>query len=231
MPGGRYAAVLVPAMLLAACASGGKVGAGGVLLVPPERLGKGCEPWDQPTPLPSASALFKSGVLEQAAGGFRGGTLLLAMRFDQDGQLDRFASIGGSTPDSLRVPLERIVRQAIVPDKRYASGSFRVLLAATDSLSITVGRSEYCPPVVVSGAAGTGSVTVDMPVEQASSIRPVRYSVLVNASGRIVQSKLIQSSGNRTIDDEILRGFPNWRLRPATLDSVPIAAWMDVPKR
>jgi len=28
MPGGRYAAVLVPAMLLAACASGGKVGAG-----------------------------------------------------------------------------------------------------------------------------------------------------------------------------------------------------------
>jgi len=157
--------------------------------------------------------------------------MLLAMRFDQDGKLDRFASIGGSTPDSLRVPLERIVRQAIVPDKRYASGSFRVLLAATDSLSITVGRSEYCPPVVVSGAAGTGSVTVDMPVEQASSIRPVRYSVLVNASGRIVQSKLIQSSGNRTIDDEILRGFPNWRLRPATLDSVPIAAWMDVPKR
>jgi hypothetical protein len=227
----RSFVVMIVCLALAGCAAGGKSASSGVLLIPPERLGKGCEAWGQPTALPTASALFKPGALETASGELRSGTLLAAVRFDQDGRLDRLASIGGSAPDSLRVPLELVVRQAIVPDKRYASGSLRVLLAATDSLSITVGRSEYCPPVVVSGAATSGSVTVDMPVEQASSIRPARYSVLVNTSGRIVQSKLIQSSGNRTIDDEILRGFPNWRLRPALLDSVPISAWMDVPAR
>lgn len=221
---------MVLAVVLAACAGGGKGQAEGVLLIPPERLGKGCEPWRQPTPLPSSSELLRPGTLQQVSGQLRAGTLLLAMRFDQDGRIDRLAVIGGSASDSTRSPVERVVQQGVVPDKRYASGSFRVLLTGGDSVNATVGRSEYCPPVKLNSASGQSAVTVDLPADQVSSIRAARYNVLVNTSGRVVQTKLVQSSGNRSIDDQVARDFLNWRLRPALLDSTPVAAWMDVPQ-
>ena len=228
---GSLVAGLLLAGIQVGCATGAKGGTGGVLLIEPARVGKGCEAWNQPAPLPASATLLKAGVLQPPAGGSPSGTLLLAMRFDQDGQLDRLATIGGTMADSLRAPLEGAVRRAVIPDKRYASGSFRVLLAVADSVTTMVGRSEYCPPVIVSGASGTGSVTVDMPADRVPNIETPHYSVLVNKSGRIVQSKLLQSSGNRTIDDDVARGFPNWRLRPALLDGAPIAAWINVPAR
>ena len=100
------------------------------------------------------------------------------------------------------------------------TGLVRVLAGPGLAMAIVIGVGLW--------QLSTGSAPASTPVARA-----VKQDLVVSVGGvgRIVQSKLIQSSGNRTIDDEILRGFPNWRLRPATLDSVPIAAWMDVPKR
>ena len=226
------------APLALACALGCSAGAshgtapGGVLTLGSVPVRKGCEAYARPSPLPSEAALFKPGELQRALQPYHGaGTLLLAARFDQEGQMARVAAIGGTVPDSLRAKIVHASGTAFMPDKRYAAGSLRVLLAVLDSVTATIGRSEYCPPVVVSGATGNGSVTVDAPVDQVPSIGTPHYSVLVSVDGRIVQSKLVRSSGNRTIDGDLARGFPSWRLRPALLDGAPIAAWIDIPAR
>lgn len=228
-------AVAVPAVLYTlACSTAASrgTGPGGVLTLGSVPVSKGCEAYARPSPLPTEAVLFTPGVLQRALQPYHGmGTLLLAARFDQEGQLARVAAIGGTVPDSVRTSLVRSVGAAFVPDKRYAAGSLRVLLSVLDSVTSTIGRSEYCPPVVVTGAAGIGSVTADAPVDQVPNVTSPHYSVLVNVDGRIVQSKLVRSSGNRTIDDDLARGFPNWRLRPALLDGVPIAAWIDVPAK
>ena len=229
-----HAAAMLAFGCTVGCSAGASRGAGpgGVLTIGAEPVSKGCEAYARPSPLPTEAALFQPGELQGALQAYRGaGTLLLAARFDQQGQVARVAPIGGTVPDSLRAPLVRIVGASFVPDKRYAAGSLRVLLAVLDSVTATIGRSEYCAPVVVSGATGSGSVTADVPVDQVPSVTSPHYSVLVSVDGRIVQSKLVRSSGNRTVDDDIARGFPSWRLRPALLDGAPIAAWIDVPAR
>jgi periplasmic protein TonB len=56
----------------------------------------------------------------------------------------------------------------------------------------------------------------------------VRMSVLIEANGRLTDSKVDRSSGSRRLDDAAKEGLSQCRPRPATVDGRPQPAWVIV---
>ena len=53
----------------------------------------------------------------------------------------------------------------------------------------------------------------------------VRIDVFVGAEGRVLDVRLMQSSGSAVLDETALRTVRRWRFRPATVDGKPVAQW------
>jgi protein TonB len=53
----------------------------------------------------------------------------------------------------------------------------------------------------------------------------------VGADGRVLQAKLLESSGHAILDDAALAAARGWRLTPASADGVAVAGALRVPLR
>jgi TonB family protein len=52
-----------------------------------------------------------------------------------------------------------------------------------------------------------------------------RLSILVAADGRVLESRVSQSSGSGRLDAAAIEAVRHWRFTPATVDGTPIADW------
>ncbi len=60
---------------------------------------------------------------------------------------------------------------------------------------------------------------------RANETGTVLLSFLIDASGRVIQSKVERSSGSRRLDDAAREGLGLCKFRPATVDGAPTQAW------
>jgi periplasmic protein TonB len=60
---------------------------------------------------------------------------------------------------------------------------------------------------------------------RANETGTVLLSFLIDASGRVIQSKVERSSGSRRLDEAAREGLGLCKFRPATVDGVPQQAW------
>ena len=60
---------------------------------------------------------------------------------------------------------------------------------------------------------------------RANETGTVLLSFLIDAGGRVIQSKVERSSGSRRLDEAAREGLGLCKFRPATVDGVPTQAW------
>ncbi len=64
-----------------------------------------------------------------------------------------------------------------------------------------------------------------MASRRASETGTVRFSVLINSDGRILESKMERSSGHRRLDDVAKEGLRDCKPKPAIVDGKPERSW------
>jgi D-alanyl-D-alanine endopeptidase (penicillin-binding protein 7) len=89
--------------------------------------------------------------------------------------------------------------------------------------------AEKAPPVKTPAIADFSSCA--KPVWPKQSLRDentgtVTLGFLISAEGRVVDSKIIKSSGFRPLDDSSREGITKCRFHPATEDGKPVQSWM-----
>jgi protein TonB len=67
-----------------------------------------------------------------------------------------------------------------------------------------------------------------MASRRASETGTVRFSVLINSDGRILESKMERSSGHRRLDDIAKEGLRDCKPKPAIVDGKPERSWTTV---
>jgi protein TonB len=56
----------------------------------------------------------------------------------------------------------------------------------------------------------------------------VTLMFLINADGRVADSKIMKSSGHRSLDQAAVVGISKCQFKPATLNGVPEMSWMQM---
>lgn len=228
--------VLALALLLAGCASSH---AGEVLQLGPKPLAKNCMAAMLPDPLPTSAQLVGNTSLAAAfdsAGVTGPGVLLASLSFGPGGTVMSARRLDGTLPDAQTSSVLTLLREQARPMPALANTSLRLLVRRSDSLALTIGRSEYCEPQVTS-SPGTGTFTTKVRVSgPGGAPEPVLISqsafrVLVDERGRTAKVELLQSSGNTDLDQQMFSGLWGTTYRPATMDGEPRAVWLILPRR
>lgn len=235
----RSQSALAAALLVAACAGGtaGTDRAATFLTAAPPPAGRSCFATASPRVLPAAGALLDSGRL---AGGVRSGTgqpagyALVSLRFDASGGISSIRSVEGTLPGERRDSVERLVLQTLKPQAAAeAPWSIRLKVTSDSAPSVRVGRSEYCPavltgPLDVSVSRGRRSRPSSGSASASDAATP-SFAVLVDTTGRIVELRLNQSSGDPDLDRQMEDNLRQQGFRPALLDGAPVLAWTAWP--
>jgi hypothetical protein len=229
----RYCWSCLTIILLAGCASSG---AGHVLQLTPSPLATGCVAANQPNQLPSVIQLFGDAsnmAALDSAGVMDSGAILLSLTFGKDGEVTSLRTLEGTLPAARASAAVAVLRREArrVPD--LANTSIRLLVRRSDSLSLLIGRSEYCPPQPLQAGPRqtfTTKVRVDQP-GNAVEVRQPEFRALVDAQGRIAQVQLVMSSGYSDLDQRLMAGIQGSTYRAATVDGQPRAVWISLPPR
>lgn len=220
-------------ILLAGCASPATEH---VLQLTPSPLAAGCVAANQPNQLPSVIQLFGDApnmAAFDSAGATGSGAVLLSLTFGKDGELTGLRTLEGTFPAARTSAALAVLRRKARPMPDLANTSIRLLVRRSDSLSLVVGHSEYCPPQPLQGPARqtiTTKVRVDQP-GNAVEVRQPEFRALVDERGRVAQVQLVMSSGYSELDQQLMAGIQGSTYRAATVDGQPRAVWISLPRR
>jgi TonB family protein len=163
----------------------------------------------------------------------RPGEILMALHFDADGQLVNTilleTDFAADTADMYAAVAASLAR-------RRALGEFhglRLRVHTRDPVSVTLEHSEYCAPQEhpVMSSRQLREVINDQELPAITTSGRWTIRVRVGANGKVLETRLVESSGSRVIDDLMLRDAESLRFRPATLDGLPVAVWHELSTR
>lgn len=236
----RRSPLTLALVLTAACASSGTPDRAAVLLSnapPPE--GRRCHVATNPATLPTTGALVDSaGLIDSVriGSGQRPGYALLSLRFDERGH-PVWVRVIESNLGSDRAPaVERLVGRMLRLQAPAPGWSVRLKVTVDTAPRLQIGRSELCPAV----PSGTVEITTRQVVSGRSLAnlpepirhpRTPRFAILVDTIGRLLDSRLLETSGDDDVDRQFQAAFQNRQLRPTLLDEAPIVAWTEWPPR
>ncbi|HET7111824.1 MAG TPA: energy transducer TonB [Gemmatimonadales bacterium] len=196
----------------------------------------GCAAASQPDPLPTPAQLIGDAPIMPAfdsAGVTDTGAVLVSLTFGDHGAVTSLRALDGTLPGAQASAALTVLRQYTMPVPTLANTSIRLVVRRSDSLSILVGYSEYCPPQPLPSAyrqTFTTKVRVDQP-GQVESIRQPEFRALVDELGRIARIELVMTSGYPDLDQQLMAGIRSATYRAATVDGQPRAAWISLPPR
>jgi len=201
-----------------------------------------CAPETAPETLPAADVLVDSAAVIAAVRELRRGDLpaagyvLLTLAFDAEGVNVRRDLLEHDTSPTVADSVQRIVfaarRQVEQTDAEFG---VRLRIDLDDPVTTRVGRREFCPPVARDRAVDAAMHTFNpagVRYRRGARERVLHVEVLVTEIGtvstaRIVRGELSGSALERSLT-EYLRQF---LFTPATVDSVPTRAWIQIPVR
>jgi len=189
-----------------------------------------CAPTENPKTLPAPSALLDSaravqGLSPEILGPH--GVLLSLVYGESDSLPD--VHVLDAPVDSANL----LVAGALVPQKSKHLWAVRVRLAragaGSDAVTLTLERSTYCPPVVITKPADLREVIMVNP-HPGDRIMPnlnirITADVIIAPSGLVTEVRLSQSSGMREWDEQVVQMLRMRRYLPALIDGFPVTSW------
>jgi len=195
-----------------------------------------------PGELPPADAVVDSAALVAGlralgdAQDGKGGHVLLTLAFDREGLNVRREvieqSIGSLAADSVQRAVFAARRELPAAPEPWG---VRLRVDLGDSLTLRIGRREYCPPAARSPELDAAMHRLQpMSVTYRSGVRErvLQVRARVSEAGvitatQIARGELQGSATERNIND-FLRQY---LFEPATIDGVPAPAWIEIPVR
>jgi hypothetical protein len=226
-------------LVTAACATASPDPSAILLSNTPPPDGRLCHAATTPATLPGVDALVDSAALIQrvrAGAGERPAYVLLSLRFDENGHPTWVRAIEGNLDSRRAVTIMHVVAEALRSPPAVFGGSVRLRIGVDTTPRVQVGRSEVCPAVPL----GTFDITTRQVVRTTSGRPPTSeppppstpvFSILVDTTGRLLDIKLKQSSGDIDVDRQFQQGLEKGRLLPTLLDRKPVVAWTVWPSR
>ena len=237
-------------LVTAACAAGTSTVDRSALFLSaaPAPQGRMCNPAANPATLPSADAVVDSAAVARGAkpgAGEPGGYALFSLQFDNQGRVVAFHTIESNLAPDRKTIIEQLTLNRVRVQPAGDPWSIRLKVASDSTTRLQVGRSELCPAVVngpldlvtststvssssSSSRGGRGRGGASAPTGSESVAMP-HFSVLVDTTGRLLDLKLTQSSGQNDLDQRAESGLREKGFRPTLLDGAPIIAWTRWP--
>lgn len=197
--------------------------------------GIGCADTKYPPQLPPPNVFVDSVHAIADLGAFvaPGKSMVFSVVFNED---DSVAKVRPLNKDdaAAAVSLTNYVRRETPVEALWA---FRVRIVGGDAPSLTLERSQYCPPRPRSGgdhayaARMRASYQVvrsgnPRPIPSEPSIEPVGPRIpveaLISTDGTVVLARVVKSSGDTLTDEWVLRDLKHRKFEPAKLDGQPI---------
>ena len=228
-------AIASSALLVLACSSAGPTNRGALLLSnAPAPEGRACAIARVPKTLPTAGELVDSASLSgelAVASPDSGRYALLSLGFDDHGRM-LWADIIETDLDSAKAgAIQRAVVGSLRPLPVRSAWSARLKVATGASLRAVVGRSEICRPQPLDILNVVTRVEVRSSGPTPPDVHAPRIALLIDATGHVLQSRIVESSGFREIDEPLERAMIGARYLPALIDGRPVTAWFEFPER
>jgi hypothetical protein len=193
-----------------------------------------------PSVLPAVNDALDSAALAQALGDSSlDKTLILSLRLgalDSDPRVRVFRKQGSADVAQRVLAAVLATLRPIQADMPWA---FRLQLDPGVTPTMSVARSELCPPAFKSGVTLTKSFRMEEgqavelqrgAEENARLLQMVVLRVLVQPDGKASEVVTVALSGDRQIDSQMQQAVQRGRFFPAKLDGASVAAWLQVGK-
>jgi len=190
-----------------------------------------CGPAEKPTTLPPVRAVLDSARVVQglSASLLAPKGVLLSLVYTQ---FDSFPQI--HVLDASIDSASLLLAHAVVPEKSKQPWAVRVRIAGvrgdsgTDAVALTLERSVYCPPVLVTRPELRELLLVQS--RPGDRVMPnlsfrINADVIIAPTGLVSDVRLSQSSGFRDLDDQLVQTLRMRRYLPALVDGFPITSW------
>ena len=199
-----------------------------------------CDSTENPKTLPRVSVLLDSARIVQglSAAMLAPHGVLLSLVYTES---DSFPQV-----HVLDAPIDSaglLLANAFVPQKSKHVWAVRVRVTGararagagagagtgTDAVAVTLERSFYCPPVLVTKADRLSEVIL-VHSHPGDRIMPgldfrINADVIIAPSGQVTEVRLSQSSGLREFDEQLVQMLRMRRYLPALIDGFPVTSW------
>lgn len=197
-----------------------------------------CAPAPFPSVLPMVNDVLDSAALAKVLGdsGLRE-TLTLSLRLGSLNSDPPVRVLGKPKFPDIARRMATVILSAIRPVPADTPWAFRLELAPSDAPTMSLSRSELCPPARKQELVRTQSYRMEegqamemqRRVEEEARLRQmVAFQVLVQANGRAGEVIRVAASGDRRIDEQMQQIVTRGSYFPAKLDGAPVSAWLQV---
>lgn len=157
--------------------------------------------------------------------------IIFSIRFAADGQrewLERIHAEGGA-----RLPsrVQRLAIDLLRPQARSREPwNVRLHITTGDSTTFRVRRSEVCRAqrIVEGGLRRVGGIATGEEFAEMRRAREGRFAVEVSSTGAVVRVALLQSTGSRVFDDEMMQSLRATRYHPELVDGIAVEARFEI---
>jgi hypothetical protein len=182
-----------------------------------------CKPTRQPKELPAASVVVDSAAaLGDLAAIEAPDGMMFTLLFREGDSLPRVRPLFETPITAAAILLARIR-----PQKPAPLWGIRVRVAQGPPASLQLERAIYCPPVLISETLSPGPAQVrvqraDQPRVNAMGVGRIETETRVSENGEAVSVNLLQASGVRELDDDVVQRWSRARFHPALLDGMRV---------
>jgi len=178
-----------------------------------------------PKNLPAVSTLIDSlGALrELAAAGVSAPELLFSLLYTDTDSFPRTSVLVAPTEEAAVV-----ISRSLRPVHPHGMWAVRLQVTGGDAPAITIARSTYCPPMPEPTTRQVQRFSVmAQPGDRVPPSGNVRVTthIEISETGAVTEVRLMERSGLRELDDQIVAEWQQRRFYPATIDGVPIPSW------
>jgi len=190
-----------------------------------------CGPAAKPATLPPVSALLDSARIVHglSASVLAPNGVVLSLVYSESDSFPQIHVLDASI-DSAGL----LLANAVVPQKSKQPWALRLRIAGvrgdsgTDAVALTLERSVYCPPVLVTRPELRDLLLVQS--HPGDRVMPnlsfrINADVIIAPTGLVSEVRLSQSSGLRDFDDQLVQTLRMRRYLPALIDGFPIMSW------
>ncbi len=190
-----------------------------------------CEPAAKPATLPPVSALLDSARIVHglSASVLAPNGEVLSLLYSESDSFPQIHVLDASI-DSAGL----LLANAVVPQKSKQPWALRLRIAGVrgdsgaDAVALTLERSVYCPPVLVTRPELRELLLVQS--HPGDRVMPnlsfrINADVIIAPTGLVSEVRLSQSSGLRDFDDQLVQTLRMRRYLPALIDGFPITSW------
>jgi hypothetical protein len=234
-----FSGILATIVLSVACSTPGSRDREALLSSTPA-VSLDCVTESFPESIPSANSLVDSASLVNAIGALARadsaarGHVLLTLAFDTAGLNARREVIEHSIGPLLADSIQSLVfasRREVDRLERDWGTRFRIDIGET--VEITVGRREYCPPAPMDRTleeAMAGFNPAGVRYRDGRRERVLQVRTYIDAGGFVTDARVERGAlSGSSLERELAQYLRQFRFRPATIDGIPVASSVQIP--